>query len=112
MSEQIPMFLQEMLLKQYGKDLTNKILDGYSQNRKTTLRVNRVKTNIDAVKNELQEKIEYFKRCIDALTNELPEDMYIKSSNGVVYYIQRKPTDKELIPYISECECCQEENND
>lgn len=51
----IPMFLQEMLLKQYGEDLTNKILDGYSQNRKTTLRVNRVKTNIDSIKNILQE---------------------------------------------------------
>lgn len=61
---------------------------------------------------QAQEKVEYFKRCIDALTNELPEDMYIKSSNGVIYYIQRKVTDKELIPYISECECCQEKDND
>ena len=61
---------------------------------------------------QAQEKVKYFKRCIDVLTNELPEDMYIKSSDGVVYYIQRKTTDKELIPYISECECCQEENND
>lgn len=60
----------------------------------------------------VKESMEYFKRCIDTLTNVLPEDMYIKSSNGVIYYIQRKVSDKKLIPYISECECCQEENND
>lgn len=57
----------------------------------------------------VKESMEYFKRCIDTLTNVLPEDMYIKSSNGVIYYIQRKVSDKKLIPYISECECCQEE---
>lgn len=55
MNEQIPNFLLEMLLKQYGQDLTNKILDGYAQNRKTTLRINRVKTDIDTIKNILEE---------------------------------------------------------
>ena len=51
----IPEFFVEMLIKQYGEIITNKILEGYSQNRKTTLRVNRVKTNIDTVKNILEE---------------------------------------------------------
>ena len=55
MSEQIPMFLQEILMKQYGQDLTNKILDGYNQNRKTTLRVNTIKTDINKVRNILEE---------------------------------------------------------
>ena len=56
----IPEFLQEMLLKQYGEDLTTKIIEGYSQNRKTTLRVNTIKTDINVVKNILEENaIEY-----------------------------------------------------
>jgi NOL1/NOP2/sun family putative RNA methylase len=49
------MFLQEMLIKQYGEEIANKILEGYYQNRKTTLRVNTVKTNVNEVKNILEE---------------------------------------------------------
>jgi len=55
MSGQIPKFLQEMLLKQYGEEITDKIIEGYSKNRKTTLRVNTIKTNINIVKNILEE---------------------------------------------------------
>ena len=36
----IPSFLIEKLKNQYGEELTNKILEGYNQKRKVTLRVN------------------------------------------------------------------------
>ena len=47
----IPNFLYNLLLEQYGEDLTNIIIDGYSQKRPVTLRANTLKTNIENVKN-------------------------------------------------------------
>ena len=55
MEIQIPQFFKEMLLEQYGENLTNKILDGYSKQRLVTLRVNTIKSNKENIKNKLQE---------------------------------------------------------
>lgn len=53
-------FLEEMLEKQYGEEKTKEIIEGYQTKRKTTLRVNTIKGNIEEIKNELEkEKIEY-----------------------------------------------------
>ena len=53
-------FLEEMLEKQYGKETTKEIIQGYTAKRKTTLRVNTIKSNIKEIKDELEkEKIEY-----------------------------------------------------
>lgn len=46
----IPQFLQEKLNIQYGEELTNKILEGYTKNRKVTLRVNTLKSNVNEIK--------------------------------------------------------------
>lgn len=55
-----PDFLIDMLKKQYGEEITNKIIDGYSKKRVVTLRVNTIKANLEKVENELKEKqIEY-----------------------------------------------------
>jgi len=50
---QIPQFLIDKLNKQYGEETTNKILDGYKYNRKPSLRVNTIKSNINEVKEKL-----------------------------------------------------------
>lgn len=50
----IPEFLKEKLIKQYGEDITGKIIEGYSNRRKTTLRVNTIKSNIDEIKEVFQ----------------------------------------------------------
>ena len=50
MTKGIPNFLYEKLLKQYGEELTNKIIEGYSKNRPVTLRVNTLKSNLQNVK--------------------------------------------------------------
>lgn len=56
----IPNFLHEMLEKQYGKELTEKIENGYLCKLPTTLRVNNIKSNLQKIKNELQQnKIEF-----------------------------------------------------
>ena len=53
-------FLEEKLEKQYGKKITKEIIKGYQEKRKTTLRINTIKSNIEEIKNELEkEKIEY-----------------------------------------------------
>ena len=50
----IPDFLIEKLKQQYGEKLCNEILDGYKCKRKTTFRVNTLKSNNDEVINELE----------------------------------------------------------
>lgn len=55
MNTKIPEFLVELLEKQYGKDTTKIILEGYKQRRKTTLRINTIKTSHEFVKNKLIE---------------------------------------------------------
>lgn len=58
----IPKFLEKMLENQYGLDLKDEILKGYSSKRKTTLRVNTLKSSPEKVENELNKNgIEYTK---------------------------------------------------
>lgn len=62
MSEEIPEFLHEMLLKEYGDELKKQILEGYKLKRATTFRLNTLKANIEEVENILIKlKIEYEK---------------------------------------------------
>ena len=49
----VPLFLIEKLNKQYGEEITSKILNGYSQNRVVSLRVNTIKTTAQEVCREL-----------------------------------------------------------
>ena len=52
----LPEFLIEMLNKQYGRELTNKILEGYSEERVVSLRVNTLKSDLNKIKNKLLEE--------------------------------------------------------
>ena len=52
--EIVPEFLIEMLNKQYGEGITSKILEGYSQKRMVTFRVNTLKTSIERVEEILK----------------------------------------------------------
>lgn len=53
-------FLEEKLEKQYGTKITKEIIEEYQTKRKTTLRINTIKSNIEEIKKELEkEKIEY-----------------------------------------------------
>lgn len=51
----IPEFLIEMLRKQYGEELSKKIIEGYEEKRKVTLRVNTIKTNSSNIEKILEE---------------------------------------------------------
>lgn len=54
MQNQIPQFLKEMLLKQYGEEIANNIIQGYSKQRLVTLRVNTIKSNKEEIKSILK----------------------------------------------------------
>lgn len=54
MQENIPEFLYEMLLNEYGKDLAKDIIEGYTSNRPVTFRVNTTKTNVNIIKEKLK----------------------------------------------------------
>ena len=54
MEKHVPEFLIEMLNQQYGEEITSKILEGYSQKRKVTFRVNTLKTSIEKVEEVLK----------------------------------------------------------
>lgn len=49
----VPDFFRDILLQEYGEETSYKIIEGYSKERFTTLRVNRLKSNIDTIKNIL-----------------------------------------------------------
>lgn len=57
---QIPQFLEEMLQKQYNNEITNKIMNGYKEQKNVTLRINTIKTTKEKIKECLnQAKIEF-----------------------------------------------------
>ena len=92
MVKEIPEFLNEMLLKQYGEDATNSIIEGYSLDRKVTLRVNTLKSNIEDVKQKLSEAEIKYSEVLwnkDALIIENASEADIRKldiyENGEIY---------------------------
>ena len=55
MKEDIPQFLRDELLRQYGEVDAERIAQGYAARRATTLRVNRLKAGPQAVREALKE---------------------------------------------------------
>ena len=46
-------FLKDILERQYGEEITKNIIDGFSSKRYTTLRINRLKSNVEDIKSSL-----------------------------------------------------------
>lgn len=60
MEKQIPQFLKDLLIEQYGEEISTKIENGYKAQRPVTLRVNNLKTSLEKAKEKLDEaQIEY-----------------------------------------------------
>ena len=88
----VPLFLIEKLNKQYGEEITSKILNGYSQNRVVSLRVNTIKATSQEICNELlRNNIEFEKVsfCDEALVIKNTNEQEIKEldiyKNGSIY---------------------------
>ena len=92
MINNIPNFLYHFLIEQYGENLTNTILEGYSQKRPVTLRANTLKADITDIKNifdKLQisyKEVSWYK---DALILENTSEDQIQNleiyQNGEIY---------------------------
>ena len=92
MINNIPDFLYERLLKQYGEKLTESILKGYSVKRYVTLRVNTLKSNtakIKAILNSLNIKYSEVEWSREALILEEIDETEIRKlsiyENGEIY---------------------------
>ena len=60
MEKQIPQFLKDLLIEQYGEEISTNIENGYKAQRPVTLRVNNLKTSLEKAKEKLDEaQIEY-----------------------------------------------------
>jgi len=113
MIKSIPNFLYEKLLKQYGEELTNKIIEGYSKNRPVTLRVNVLKNNIQNIKEIFISlgyncrKVEWYKEAliVEGITeNEIRQldiynngEIYLQSSSSMIPVIALEPKEEENI---------------
>lgn len=91
MKNNIPKFLNDRLINDYGTSLTDKIIDGYNKKRLLTLRVNSIKTNVNEIKevlNSLNIKYESISWYEDALVincdiKDITQlDIY---KNGLIY---------------------------
>lgn len=51
----IPEFLINMLKVQYGEEITQKIIEGYTKKRYVTFRVNTLKSSVEKIEKELKE---------------------------------------------------------
>ncbi len=88
----IPEFLKQKILDEYGENIGRKILEGYAKNRKTTLRVNNIKSSVFEVEEKLKNKeiqyskVAWYNEAIiieDGIENDIKQmDMY---DNGEIY---------------------------
>ena len=67
-NKKVPEFLQEMLYNQYGENVASSIIRGYLKKRKTTLRVNTLKSDIQKIEKEL-DKNEIIYKNVDWYTD-------------------------------------------
>lgn len=113
MLNKIPEFLYKLLLEQYGENITKNIIQGYSEKRPVTLRVNTLKTNVDNIKKVLNEFNIKYKEVIwssnaliieEADENEIRElkiyddgEIYLQSLSSMLPPIILSPKENENI---------------
>ena len=107
----IPEFLIKKLEQQYGKELTKKILEGYNNKRKSTLRINISKTTKESIIKILEkENIEYesVKWYEDALIiNNIEKvrnldiykngEIYVQSLSSMIPPIVLEPKNEKIL---------------
>ena len=94
MEKQIPQFLKDLLIEQYGEEISAKIENGYKAQRPVTLRVNNLKTSLEKAKEKLKgEEV--------TSSNELDEKMGITESqfqedkSNLIFYYKLSTQDLE-----------------
>ena len=62
MKKEINKFLYELLINENGKEITDKIIKGYKEEKPVTIRVNTIKSNLENIENELRKEDITFKK--------------------------------------------------
>ncbi len=91
MGNKIPEFLYDAISNYYEKNIVDQIIDGYTKTRKTTFRVNNLKTNINSIMKNLENNEIELKENINIITgkNEARKIHIIKIHN--ILPLWRKP---------------------
>lgn len=105
--------LDEKLMLQYGRELTNKIEEGYSKRRIISLRVNSIKTDIDEIKSILTKnsikfkEVEWYRDSLiieNATENEIKKldiydkgEIYLQSLSSMIPALILNPNMEENI---------------
>ena len=76
MEKELPEFFIQKLNEQYGEDISKEIIKGLKENKKTTFRVNRIKSNLKEIEEVLN------KNNISFSKNDFYEDSYILDENS------------------------------
>lgn len=106
----IPEFLIELLNKQYGEDLTKKIIEGYNNKRKTTLRINTIKTTKEKIKEILDkenikyESVSWYEDALILDNDNIREldiykngEIYMQSLSSMLPPIVLEPTNEKIL---------------
>ena len=91
----VPLFLIEKLNKQYGEKITSKILNGYSQNRVVSLRVNTIKSHVvrvDQILNYIKNDINNYDRDLLAKQKDMKScaDFFVETNTNEYTSIAKK----------------------
>ncbi len=113
MESRIPKFLNEKLINQYGEELTFQIIEGYSQKRNSTLRINTIKITKEQVvsflksKNIAYKEVEWYDDALiienadEGIIRELDMykngEIYLQSLSSMIPPIILEPKDNENI---------------
>ena len=113
MEKQIPEFLKTMLIEQYGEEIANKIIDGYSKRRYVTLRANTIKATNEEIKKELKnsnieyKEIEWYKDALiikNVKENEIRKmpiyeegKIYLQSLSSMLPPIFLEPKEENIL---------------
>lgn len=76
MEKELPEFFIQKLNEQYGEDISKDIIKGLKENKKTTFRVNRIKSNLEEIEEVLN------KNNISFSKPDFYEDGYILDENS------------------------------
>ena len=113
MQKEIPLFLKDMLIKQYGEETTKTIIEGYSKNRFVTLRINTLKNTSENIKKVLEaanikfKEVEWYKDALiieNASENEIRKldiyengEIYMQSLSSMIPVVILSPKENENI---------------
>ncbi len=113
MEKSIPIFFENILKKEYDEEHVQNILAGLMVKRKTTLRVNTLKSNIEKIKEKFKQKniifneVEWNKyaliienddeNCIRTIDEYKNGEIYMQSLSSMIPPIIVDPKDKESI---------------